>query len=393
MTSIIYVNYAPYENSGHILDYLKKKFADLIQVSFIFHPVKRRSSVNIFHQGQLIKTISLPTLVVSSRWVHYLAPLLSFIQGLELVVITIYVSLKFKIKPQIFLAPNAFLIFIGIILRGLSLVDKVIFWVWDYYPVPEKGFYLKLYYRAYWVLDSWCTKKADFVWYLNRRLLEIRKKRGVVIDMSKSGITPLGIDVVDVSSLPQVSHNVLGFLGVLKKKQGLELLFDSLSALAAAIPEIKIEIIGAGPDEEYFKKLAGNSPEGHRIKFYGFIDDEQKMKMIVASWAAAVALYVPTEENVAAYADPAKVKFYLGYATPVIITKVPLLAEEIHQKEAGIAIEYKTEQLVSAVLKVFGKNEQYRENARSLAGEYDYRKIYDNAFKIISKQINFPGHY
>lgn len=380
MASIMYVNYAPYGNCGHILDYLKKNFDEVIFISFIFHPVKRKSTVNIYRRGELIKTISIPTLLVPKNYVHYFAPLLSLIHAFELLAISVYVRFKFKIRPQIFLAPNAFLIFIGIILRTLSLTDKVIFWVWDYYPVPEKGFYLKLYYRAYWALDSWCTRHANFVWYLNQRLMDIRKRLGIALDMNKSSITPLGIDVVDVSSLPQVRNNILGFLGVLKKNQGLELLLGSLSELAAAIPEIKIEIIGSGPDEEYFKKLAEKHPQGHRVTFYGFIDDEQKTKKIVAAWAAAVALYIPIEKNLSIYTDPAKVKFYLGCGTPVIMTGIPLLAEEIHKKEAGLVIDYSTNQLVSAVVKIFTDNQKYRENARRLTQEYNYQKIYDNSF-------------
>lgn len=380
MTSIMYVNYAPYGNSGHFLDYLKKNFDDLIYISLIFHPLERRNTVNMYHKGELIKTISLPTLVVPKHYVHYLTLPMSLIHALELLAISVYMFFRFKIRPQIFLAPNAFLIFIGIILRNLSLIDKVLFWVWDYYPTQKVSLYRKFFYRSYWALDKWCTYKADFIWYLNPRLLEIRKKRGVVIDMSKSCITPLGIDYVDTSCPPQVRLNTLGFLGVLKKNQGIELLLDSLPELVLAIPDIKIEIIGSGPDEEYFKKLTEKNPDGHRVTFYGFIQDEPRIKKIVASWTAAVALYIPIEENVAAYTDPGKVKFYLGCGTPVIITKVPLLAEEIHQKEAGIAIGYNTEELVSAVIKILEENEKFREKARNLAQEYNYQKIYDNSF-------------
>lgn len=387
MSTILYVNYAPYGNAGHILDYLKENFDDLIYISFIFHPVEQSSKVQIYHKGKLLKGIFIPTLLVPKNYVHHFAPLLSVISGIELITISIYAFFKFKIRPQIFLAPNAFLILIGIMLRALSLVDKVVFWVWDYYPIPKEGFYKKVFYRAYCILDRRCTYMADFVWYLNQRLLEIREKLGIVSDMSKSCIASLGINRINTSLLIQVRVDTLGFFGVLKKSQGLELLLGSLPELVAAIPNIRIEIIGSGPDEGYFKELTNKSSENHRVTFYGFIDDEQKVKKIVASWTASAALYIPIEENLSAYTDPSKVKFYLGCGIPVIVTKVPLLAEEIHKKGAGIAIEYNTKELISAVIRIFAENNKYRENAIRLAHKFDYKKVYDNTFSMMAKRL------
>lgn len=386
----MYVNYAPYGNAGYILDYLKKNFDHLIYVSFSFHPMGRRnrSISEIYFRGKLIRKISLLTLPVPKSYVYRLAPLLSLIAALEVVMIALYVFFRVKIRPQIFFAPNAFLIFIGFILRALSLVDKVVFWVWDYYPIPETGLYHKLLYRFYWlILDRWSTYKADFVWYLNERLLEVREKSGVITDKNKQYIAPLGVEPISNLTLHVIRKNTLGFMGVIKKHQGLELLLDSLPELVSAIPDIKIEVIGSGPDEGYFKTLVENSSESHHVICHGFIPDEKEMKKIIASWAAATAPYVPFEDNLSAYTDPAKVKFYLGCGAPVIITKVPPLAQKIHQRKAGIAIEYNTKELLEAVKKIFKENDKYRKNALRLAQEYNYTKIYNNAFSLIKKQL------
>lgn len=385
----MYVNYAPYGNAGHILDYLRKTFDNLVYVCFNFHPVERSNYnlVEIYRGGDLVKSISLFTPRAPKSHVHAFAPMLSLVAALELVAVSIYVFLKFKIKPRIFFAPNAFLIFIGVLLRAVSLVDKVVFWVWDYYPTPKAGLYRKLFYRLYWALDKWCTYKSDFVWYLNERLLEVREKFGVVSKKDKQCVAPLGIDSIDNSAAAAVRQNTLGFVGVLKKHQGLELLLNSLRELVSTIPDIRIEVIGSGPEEKYFKAMAEQSPEGHRVSFRGFIRDEREMKKLIASWAAAAAPYVPLEGNPSAYADPSKVKLYLGCGTPVIITEVPMLAKEIHQKEAGIAIGYSTEELVSAVATIFGENNRYRENAVCLAHEYVYTKIYENAFSVTAKRL------
>ncbi|OQX86771.1 MAG: hypothetical protein B6D55_05265 [Candidatus Omnitrophica bacterium 4484_70.2] len=388
--SIIYVNYSPYGNAGYILDYLKEFAENLIYVSFIFHPVERESKAQIYHHGKLNKQIKLPTILVPEKYVYYFAPILSFIAALELIAINIYVICRFRIKPQLFLAPNAFLVVIGIILRALKMVKRVTFWVWDYYPVPKTGFYRKIFYKAYWVLDRWCTYKADFIWYLNKRLKEVRENLGVTDDGQKEYIVPLGMKPFVGHRWRSVGKNTLGFIGVLKKNQGLELLLNSLPELVSIIPDIKIEIIGSGPDEKYFRKMAERSSEGNRVTFYGFIDfveEEERAGRIVVSWMAAVALYIPVKENLSAYADPSKVKFYLSCGVPVIITRVPLIAEEIHRRGAGIAIGYNTQELVSAVRGIFVEKDKYREKAICFTYENDYRKIYDSAFNVTRERL------
>lgn len=65
---------------------------------------------------------------------------------------------------------------------------------------------------------------------------------------------------------------------MLKKNQGMELLLDFLPELVTAIPDIKIEVIGSGPDEEYFETMAGKSLESHHVIFHGLISDEKEMK-------------------------------------------------------------------------------------------------------------------
>ena len=139
MTSLMYVNYAPYGNAGYILDYLKRQFSQLVYISFSFHTLSRKNYtlIEVYEEGRIRKRISLWAPYIPRGWVYYFAPLLSLITAVELIFIAFYVSFRFKVRPQIFFAPNAFLIFIGFILKTFSLVDKVVFWVWDYYPTPS----------------------------------------------------------------------------------------------------------------------------------------------------------------------------------------------------------------------------------------------------------------
>ena len=114
----------------------------------------------------------------------------------------------------------AFLISIGLILKKLMLVDKVIFWVWDYYPIPKKSSYKKCFYRLYWLFDKLSVFKSDFVWCLSERILEVHKKFGLVNKKNKYIVVPLGIRPVKYPLHNSIKKNTLGFIGILKNKNG-----------------------------------------------------------------------------------------------------------------------------------------------------------------------------
>ena len=382
--SIMYVNYAPYGNAGQMLDYLKASYNELIYASFVFHPVDKagRNTIEVYKKGERKKRVTMPTLRAPKTVVHQLAFLLNAIVACELIDAVIWLRVRYKIKPRVFIAPNAFLVFVGILFRSLRLTEHVVFWVWDYYPTPSKGLYKKLLFRMYWWLDRWCTRKADYVWYLNQRLLDARIDHGVRSDAAKQYVAPLGIKPLGAQALTTAS-GAIGFLGVLKKGQGLDLLFDSLEDLAAADPDIRVEILGSGPDESYFKQKVEENPEGRRVKFLGFVERDEDMRKAIASWRAAVALYVPSDDNVAAFTDPSKVHLYIGCGTPVIMTGVPEISEEISRNGAGIVVDYDREQFVQAVRRVMADNAAFKENCLKMAREYEYKHLYDQVFDRI----------
>lgn len=385
--SIIYTNYAPYGNAGNILDYLIAACTDLIYVSFVFHPVSKseRNRLEIYHKGSMVAQKFMPTFRVPKKHVHRLTPILSVLSSIELIIAVIYGSIKIKPKHAVFFSPNAFLVNVGILLRRLSLVNKVIFWIWDYYPTDHSEMLRRILNGMYWVLDKRATKQADYDWYISARLLELREQRGVNLSEKRHIIAPLGIDVIGHELPP--SMTTIGFLGVLKRGQGLELLFDSLDKLVETIPHVKIEIIGSGPDEDRFISKAAASRHGHVISFRGFVEDEDEVKRTVASWSVALALYTPSPDNLSIYADPAKVRLYLGCGVPVIMTDVPLLAGEVAREGAGKIVAYNSQELISGIVELLDDNQRFRQKSLHMATRYEYRKLYGMVFEKIARNL------
>ena len=64
----------------------------------------------------------------------------------------------------------------GIIYRGLGLVDEVIFYGIDWMPRRfQNSFFNWLYFQ----IDNLAINKADYVWNLSEEMVKVRKKQGV----------------------------------------------------------------------------------------------------------------------------------------------------------------------------------------------------------------------
>ena len=376
--SVLYVNYSPYENSGKILDFLLENFTFVYLFIIAFHPLGKNQETNkiIFYKNKkIIKEISLSYMNINPKLVFFLIPIRSAINILQLFWHVLIINRVYG-KIDTFFSVNAFTTWGGIILKKLGMVNKTVFWVWDYYPINHKSLVVRIMRWLYWQFDKFATR-ADKVIYLNKTMVRARKKAGLPLG-SKYLIIPIGTNLNYGSNRLTSKKVKLGFIGVVKKSQGLDLLFDSADLLQKNFPGITLEVIGSGPDEEYFKE---RSRRAHIITRFHGLTSEKEMYKILSHCTIGIAPYVPDESNVSYYTDPAKVKIYLGSGLPIIITNVLEFSKELSKWRAGIVIDYyKPEQLVAAIRKVLSDYNNFSKNARKLGQKYYYKVIYSKMF-------------
>ena len=70
---------------------------------------------------------------------------------------------------------------------------------------------------------------------------------------------------------------------------------------------------------------------GRRFEFFGYTDHDWTLSYL-PTCGVALAPYVNEEKGTFKYAEPLKVKDYLGCGLPIIITRVPDIANEIDKK-------------------------------------------------------------
>lgn len=375
--SIIYVNFAPYDNAGKILDFLKDQFVLIIHFSFDFHKLNNESQSNIlrvYSKGILVEEKKLFKLPTPESLLFLTLPFIALLINIQ----TIFYIVMFRKKYKIFdfyLSVNAFTAWIGNILRSFKVVEKTIFWVWDYYPPKYPDFRIRLARWTYWKFDKLSTKSSSYVIFLNKRLEELRRSIHVLPDKKKYRIVCIGTNPCKPMT---TEDNILGHLGVLKKSQGLDLLFNNIETLTLKIPDLKIQVIGSGPDELYFRKRAKKYTN---VSFLGFIKDDNKVDQIIRSWSLGIATYIPSESNESYWTDPSKIKAYISQSVPVITTNITSFSEEIKKSKAGIVIDYFDPQaFIYGVIDIITNKKKYKKNAYNLAQKYYFRIIYKYLF-------------
>ncbi len=382
--TLIYVNYSPYENSGKILDYLLENFENVCLFTIGFHNLINKKDYNslfIYRKGKLEKTISLFQIPQTSRFVHALIPFRSLITFFEILFYSLWLKLKFK-KIDIYFTVNAFTAWIGKILKSLGVVNKTIFWVWDYYPPIHENKFVMLMRYVYWQFDK-ISSHSDIVTFVNNRLLSLRRDIGIYDKNTEYPIVPIGTDRMNYTGKEKrIIHNklILGFIGVLKKTQGIEIIFNNSNALIKEFGAIKYEIIGSGPDENILKKRAKNSKISS--KFYGYLEGET-FNDVLRNCHIGIATYTPDPGNLSQFGDPGKIKRYLSLGIPVITTDLVEISEQINKSGAGVVITYDNQkELVDAVRKILNNYSKYSRNAYKLSQRYYYRKIYPRMFNF-----------
>ncbi len=380
-TTIIYVNFAPYENAGKILDFLLEKFGTVLVFTFNFHHLGKNqepSSLRVYVKGTIAYRTRLFQTPTSASLAFILLPLRSLVIFLQMLYHTI--RLKSAYGPyDVFFTVNAFTAWTGNVLRSLGVVNKTVFWVWDYYPPVHKNSITKFMRWLYWIFDKPASLEADRTVFLNRRLEDLRKKIGI---LPKNAHYP----VVPVSTYPARTHSntakslSLVFFGVLKKSQGLDLLFDAGGGLHHRFPRLTLHVIGGGPDGVYFTQRASRAP--FRTIFHGYLPNEKLVDEILATCHIGLATYVPEASNVSYYSDPSKIKKYISLGLPVITTNVFEFSRELSRNRAGAIIDYfRPGSLIAAIARIEKHYGAYRKGARTLAAKYYYKRLYPKLFQ------------
>lgn len=352
---------------------------------------RAKAVVYISHPFANARGVPLNTAVTffegGKRQEDFLAPLIkapSLFLFAKDILFTIWYLSRRKTKFQIYVGVDNLNAYSGILLRRLGTVEHVIFYVIDYAPQRFRSRAGQALYRS---LDRRCCYGADAVWNVSASMEEARKHDGIRLERCAPQIeTPLGNRYSEIPKLPleKIDPNMVVFLGSLTQEQGLSRMVEAMPRLKQKIPNIKLRIIGDGPESSLLKRLAAERGVSDSIEFMGFIEDDSRAAQLVAEGAVGIAPYAQTGDTYKRFADPGKVKIYLAAGLPVVISRVPRVAKLIEESEAGVAIEPDATSLADALAELLsspGRLRRLRSNAAALGQRFDWNAIFDRAFQ------------
>ncbi len=364
--SFIFCSFFPVGLEDYV-EYFRNYFDDFYYLKWKFPHSKDKqahSSLIYYQKGELKKEKKLSSISFSGkRFLYFFFLPLNYLQYL-------FQSMLLKKIPHdkkiIFMGINYYCTFCGILLKKMGVVDHVIYRVMDFFPLPPSGIYRTLN-KIFYQFDKYCLKNADFLWFTTEGHIIGREKYGY-FDRKKARyeIIPLGINKnkLENQEINDKNKHSLIYCGVISRYHMLDLVFEAVSELKNKFSDIKFNLIGSGPDIDYFKNLTHEMKLDDNIVFHGYMEEGEEFSKIMSNNALGIALY-KDEENFMKYTEPAKVKYYLNYGVPALVSKVPQIAFELDKLRVVIATDNELKSIINNIEQFFNddsKQIQYKKN-------------------------------
>jgi len=305
---------------------------------------------------------------------------------------TFFWCIKFGKRWDLYFAAGNLNPFVGIVLKRIGLVKKVVYYSMDYYP---KRFENKFFNLLYYQLDKFCVRFSDETWNASSVMVKAREeKMGMERKIYNRQITvPVGIWFYKIKRLPfsKINKKKIVYRGTLQDHMGVDLAIRAMSLILKEIPDVTLEIFGGGQEEENLKKLTRELRISKQVIFHGWIDDRAKLEKSMADGALGIATFnTNILDDKVKNADPGKIKDYMVMGMPVITTNALFYHKEIEKRKCGIVIQYDPTELASAVIKLITNEKmllEYKKNAIRFIEQFDYEKIFkENLSRVLGEK-------
>lgn len=353
-------------------DYLKSKIHNLHYIDQPFpHADYKETHFFIFKDGKLANLRkSIP--VIGPQWARYIQ------QFFFLFSFLLFSSTKYNLC----LALDNHSVLTTYLFRKTNRIKKLVYYSIDYTPSRFKNPIMNYLYH---LGDRLACRLSDVNWVVAKQMIKGRQDNGVNLKTAAPfKEVPMGFHSEEIKALPPTKINPfqLVYMGTILEKQGLQLAIESLPKLLKSFPKLHLIIIGTGVYEEELKTLINNLKVTKKVAFLGFIEDKKVMYQILTNSVIGLAPYKPTKDSFSYYADPSKIKIYLGCGLPVITTNVTAFSKVIAEEKAGVVINYTTDSFYKAIKTLLESNkryQQYRNSAIRLSRHYDTNTILKEA--------------
>lgn len=269
----------------------------------------------------------------------------------------------------------------GLVLKKLGRVEKVVYYSIDYYT-PR--FSNKILNNVYHLIDKTCVKFSDETWNLSMTMSQARERYNNMDTKTynKQQVVPIGVWFHDLKrkTLQEINKKKIIYIGSLIPHMGVDLILKAMPEIIKKIPDVELEIVGGGKMSNSLKELAEKLDISKNIKFYGWVQERRNLEQILSDGAIGLAPFNTAILNdEIKNADPAKMKDYMAFGMPVIVTDAISNTKELEKAKCIVVINNTPSSLAKNVVRLL-RNEtllkEYRENALRYVEQFDYARIY-----------------
>lgn len=282
-------------------------------------------------------------------------------------IVTISILSQYSTKESTYIGVDPLNAFLGIFLRKMGKVKKVIFYTADY---AEKRYQNTAMNAIYHWFDKFCIKHADQVWNVSSRITALRKKQSV--PNNRNFFIPNAPVLKSQKHNMKFEQHTLVIVTHITKAIDFESMIHAVKHLSKKYKDSKLLIVGNGDYREDLEKKVLSLNLTKKILFTGSKSHEEVIK-IVAKAGVGLAIYT-NDFPWTKYGDSMKAREYLMCGLPVVITDVPSTADDIRKANAGIVIK-SSKKIQEAIEYLFSNKKEYaimRDNAFALAKESDF---------------------
>jgi len=243
------------------------------------------------------------------------------------------------------------------------------------------------------MLKRFVANKATVLTVVSSVMKDELKRLGV--DPFKITIQPMGVDLVHRFT-PQIPtqynkfvHEVL-FVGRLVEKKGLPFLIKALSIILKSRSDVKVRVIGGGPEELTAKKLAGELGVSEKIQFMGAIP-QLDLPTYYRQASVFVAPFIQADSGDQEGLGLVVIEA-LGCACPVVVSDIPATRDVSRKlpmvRTVPMRSEFKLAQEILYILN--NQNSMVAEivNSRNLLeSEFDWNSVSQRYISSINKLL------
>lgn len=271
----------------------------------------------------------------------------------------------------------------GLAGRRLGRVRRVVYSAVDF--VPDRFGAGSPLTRLYDGLDAAVCRAVDHRWEVSQTALDAREERLGLSGAAPASVCPIG---TWLERVPKISEDAVAarrvvFIGHLVERMGVDTMLEALRILRERDVDVCADIAGRGPLEAELRDRAAASGLGDRVTFHGFISEHERLERLLATGSIALAPYSTRLESFTRFADPSKLKSYLGAGLPILLTDVPPNAAELEREAGAEIVADEPAAFAEAIAGLLDDRDEWVRRtraAKAYAVRFDWGVVLDQAF-------------